>query len=97
MFKFKSENKKTHINLSLFVFKAFKIREQFVFGVKYLGIDIFIITIHINNNNYNNNKNNDNNDNNNLLFFYYYCYYSVVVVPSPLSIYIHTCMHSFCI
>ena len=95
MFKFKSKNKKTHINLSLFVFKAFKIREQFVFGVKYLGIDIFIITIHINNNNYNNNNNNDNN--NFIVIFYYFCYYSVVVVPSPLSIYIHTCMHSFCI
>ena len=29
---FKSENKKIQINLSLYVFKAFKVREQFVFG-----------------------------------------------------------------
>ena len=29
---FKSESKKTQINLSLYVFKAFKVREQFVFG-----------------------------------------------------------------
>ena len=29
---FKSENKKTQINLTLYVFKAFKVREQFVFG-----------------------------------------------------------------
>ena len=28
----KSENKKIQINLSLYVFKAFKVREQFVFG-----------------------------------------------------------------
>ena len=29
---FKSENEKTQINLSLYVFNAFKVREQFVFG-----------------------------------------------------------------
>ena len=29
---FKSENKKIQINLSLHAFKAFKVREQFVFG-----------------------------------------------------------------
>ena len=29
---FKFENKKTQINLSLYVFKAYKVREQFVFG-----------------------------------------------------------------
>ena len=29
---FKSENKKAQINLSLYVFKAFKVWEQFAFG-----------------------------------------------------------------
>ena len=87
---FKSENKKTQINLSLYVFKAFKVREQFVFVKDYLGIDLYIITIHIINNN-------NNNNNEFLLFCFYYCYYYVVVVPSSLSIYIYTRMHSFCI
>ena len=30
--QFKSEYKKAQINLSLYVFKAFKVRDQFVFG-----------------------------------------------------------------